>query len=112
MNELPIKNEYASGLLELSRLCSTWRVTGNQLISSQPLWLVSVHVEADNAGNKTQVKLINGETTSDSVLYNLKQQYGHLINIIITPVYFNRGLFIDFIDNVEAVTVQYLIDSP
>ena len=103
-------NEQNKAVLELSKECSVWRVTADQMISSKPCWLFSTHVEPDNADNKTQVKLINGETSSCEVLFNLKQRYGHLINTLPKPIYFNRGLFIDFIDNVAAVTVQYIVE--
>lgn len=103
-------NEQNKAVLELSKECSLERVIADKRVSSKPCWLFSVHVEADNAGNKTQVKLINGETSSCEVLFNLKQQYGHLINTLPKPIYFNRGLFIDFVDNVTAVTVQYIVE--
>ena len=104
-------NEQNKAVLELSKLCSLGRVTADAKITAKPCWLFSVHVEADNAGNKTQVKLINGETSSCEVLFNLKQQYGHMINTLPKPIYFNRGLFIDFVDNVAAVTVQYMVEG-
>ena len=112
MKELPIKNEFASGLLELVRLTSSERIDSSRLVSSKPLWLMSVTVEADNAGNKTQCILINGETSSGEILFNLKAQYAHPTHCGCFPFYFNRGLYIDLTDNVNAVTIQYLVDSP
>ena len=104
-------NEHNREILDLSKERSTWRVTGDQLITTKPCWLFSVYVEPDNASNKTQAKLINGEISSGSVLFNLKAQYCQFINTLPHPIYFNRGLFIDFVDNVEAVTVQYVVEG-
>jgi len=112
MRELPIKNEFASALLELSRLASTERVDSSRMVSAKPLWLLSACVEVDNAEEKSQVGLINGENSSGLVLYKLKAQYAHTDHGTPIPIYFNHGLYVNLVDNADAITVQYLVDSP
>ena len=112
MKELPIKNEFASGLLELSRLAFTERVNSSRCVSSKPLWLLSACVEPDDAEDKSEVHLINGETSSGTIIYSLKAQYAHSDHGTPIPVYFNRGLYVALTDNADAITIQYLVDSP
>lgn len=112
MKELPIKNEFASALLELSRLASTERVTSSRKVSAKPVWVVSATVEPDNPEEKSQAKLINGEISTQEVLFNFKGQYAHPTHCGAIPIYFNKGLYVELTDNVESVTVQYLVDSP
>jgi len=112
MRELPIKNEFASGLLELSRLASTERVTSSRMVSAKPCWLLSCCVEPDDAEDKSEVHLINGETSGGEIIYSLKAQYAHADHGTPVPIYFNRGLYINLADNADGLTVQYLVDSP
>ena len=112
MKELPIKNEFASGLLELSRLASTERVDTSRKVSAKPVWLLSCCVEVNNAEEKSQVRLHNGETTGGTLVYVLKAQYAHSDHAPGVPVYFNKGLYVELTDNADALTIQYLVDSP
>lgn len=112
MKELSIKNEFASGLLELSRLATVERITSSRRVSSKPVWLLSGCVEPDDTTDKSQVGLFNGETSSAVLIYRLKAQYAHADHGTPVPVYFNRGLYIALEDNADAVTIQYLVDSP
>jgi len=112
MNELPIKNEFASGLLELSRLAVAERIDTSRRVSSKPVWLLSACVEPDDATGASQINMYNGETANAELIYRLKAQYAHSDHGTPIPIYFNRGLYIDLTDNADAVTIQYLIDSP
>lgn len=112
MKGLPIKNEFASGLLELSRLAATERVTSSRRVSAKPVWIISATVEPDNAEEKSQAKLINGETSVQEVVFCFKGQFAHPTHCSPIPIYFNRGLYVDLADNAESLTVQYLADSP
>jgi len=112
MKELPIKNEFASGLLELSRLAITERVTSSRMVSSKPVWMITCCVEPDDAEDKSEVHLINGETSGGEIIYSLKAQYAHSDHEHGIPVYFNRGLYVNLADNADAITIQYLVDSP
>ena len=109
---LPIKNEFAAGLLELSRLAVTERVSSSRRISSKPVWLIQAIPEADNTDNVFASKLINGETSSAEVLVYLRGRYGNPVVNGAFTIYFNRGLYVELTDNLNAVTIQYLIDSP
>lgn len=112
MKELPIKNEFASGLLELSRLASTERVTGSRMVSAKPVWLLSALVTPDNPNEFSNCQLINGETSTQEILLHLKGTFAHPTHCSPIPMYFNRGLYLTLQDNVQAITIQYLVDSP
>ena len=112
MKELPIKNEFASGLLEMSRLAFTERVATDRVVSAKPLWLLSACIEPNDVDDKYTVKLRNGETATSEFLYYLKGRYSHTDLNMNYPIYFNRGLHIELVTNADAVTVQYLVDSP
>jgi len=103
-------NDYVDGIIALAKRATTVRITSSGTLSTKPCLILSVIVEPDNASNKSQAKLINGETSSQEILVVLKAQYSHPTHNGPFPMYFNRGLYIDLTDNVDSCTVQFLLD--
>lgn len=103
--------DYCKAILELSKMATTERVVSSRLVTSKPCWILASMVEPDNANTKSQVKLINGEISSQTVLVNIKPQGGYPVSGWSYPLYFNKGLYIELTDNADAITIQYLIDS-
>jgi len=112
MRELPIKNEFASGLLELSRLASSEYVTGSRRLTSRPCWVCSVVIDPTDPAAVTHNYLRNGEVVTSPILIGLGAQFAHPTHCSCIPVYFNRGLYIEVGANTDGVIVQYLVDSP
>lgn len=111
MKELPIKNEFASRLLEFSRLATTEYVTASRVISARPCWLLCAVVTPEAPENGSIVYLRNGETALSEILYNYQGQYAHPTHCSPVPVYFNRGMYAEISTGAKAITLQYLIDS-
>jgi len=109
---LPIKNEYAEGILELTRLATTMRVIASQVVCIKPCWLLSVVIEPTNAGAVSLTHLRNGNLLTSDILISLGSQYAHPTHNGPFPIYFNQGLFVEFNTNIESVTAQFLEDSP
>lgn len=112
MNELPIKNEFASGLLELSRLAVTKYATASQCLSEKPCWLLCCVITPDAPENGSIAYLRNGETVNAEILFNFQGQYAHPTHCSVVPIYFNRGLYFEKSTNCKGITIQYLVDSP
>lgn len=110
--ELPIKNEFASGLLELSRLATTECVTSSRRLSSKPCWVLSVSFAPTDAAALHLASLENSEITLVNTLIQCRSQYGQTKIQPPIPIYFNKGLFVTLEYNTQSVTVQYLQDSP
>jgi len=102
-------NEYAKGILELSKESITEYVTASRCLTSKPCFLLQVIVDPTDAGAVTQNYLINGETSAMEILVGLASQYTHTTHIGHFPVYFNKGLYVEKGANTDALTVQYLI---
>ena len=112
MKELSIKNEYASGLLELSRLATTELITASRLVSAKPVWLLFVSFCPTDGAALYEGSLQDSETTLVDTLIDAEAQYGQCKAQLHTPMYFNKGLYVTLTTNMKSITVQYLIDSP
>ena len=112
MKELPIKNEFASGLLELSRLATTEIVTTTRLVCAKPCWLLFASFAPTDAAALFLASLENSEITLVNTLIQCRSFYGQTKIQPNVPIYFNRGLFVTLEYNTASVTVQYLIDTP
>jgi len=111
MKALPIKNEFGAGILELSRMASTEFITVSRKITDRPCWVVRVIVDI-LANDKTGLATLrNGETSTSQILAVLFGQYSCPILQGGLPVYFNKGLYIEFGEDTTGVMVQYLEDS-
>ena len=112
MKDLPIKNELASGLLELSRLAVTECVTTTRLVTSKPCWVLFVSFAPIDAAALFLASLENSEITLVDTLIQCRSFYGQTKIQPPIPLYFNRGLFVTLEYNTKSVTLQYLEDSP
>jgi len=99
------------GLLEISKLCITTRVTANVSVCKRPCWLVGLIVEPETIANVTRVYARNGESEQAEILIPYGAQYAQPIHHSVFPVYFNRGLYIDLETNALSCTVQFLEDT-
>jgi len=104
---------YAKAMLELSKQCITEYVTSSRMVTAKPCHVFSIVVDPTDAAAATKVYLRNGETSVSDILLGLGAQYSHVTHVGHTPIYFNKGLYVDLAiggDNEDGVTVQYLID--
>jgi len=112
MKELPIKNEFAAGILKLSRLATTEYVIISRMITDRPCWVYNVAIDPTDATLVTQNYLRNGEVATDPILFGLASQFTHTTHVGHFPIYFNRGLYVELSDNTTGIMIQYLEDSP
>lgn len=103
---------YKEAILDLAKDCNALYVTGSRRITSRPCFVFSAVITPDNADNKSQVHLRNGETALGDILFSFKARYSHPLHYACPPVYFNRGLYVDIVDNVDGITIQYIEDLP
>jgi len=112
MLDLPIKNEFASALLELSRLASTKFIISSQKVSNKPCWIITIIPDVPAANKTAQVTLKNGENPNAETLVVMYGEYSCPIFQGTVPLYFNRGLYIAVEEDTAGVTIQYLEDTP
>jgi len=82
------------------------------LVCPTPCFLISVFMQGDSSDDGT-FQLINGHNVNGEVKYvpRTPPQSSLFIDFSV-PVYFSRGMFLDMINKVDSVTVQYLPWSP
>lgn len=97
-------------------ILSNWRNVKTELfsadkcVSKYPCFLFSISI-ASNGSGVADAEVYNGQNTNGVRLLGLRcADNDEKHRLFVPPVYFNRGLYLDIVDNVEAVTVQYLID--
>ena len=100
--------DYKESILELAKDCSVEFVAGSRVITSRPCFVFGCVITPDNADNKTQIHLRNGETNLSDILLSFKARYSHPVHTACPPVHFNKGLYVHNIDNVDGITIQYL----
>lgn len=110
--KLPVKNEFGVGILELSRVATTEYITGSKTVSDKPCWILNVVVAMTNTNTGAEFYLRNGETVLSEILLRWTAKQASPVINNSYPIYFNRGLYVEFGTNVAALTVQYLQDSP
>jgi len=104
-----IKNEFAEGILELSKGAFTEYLTSSRKVTAKPCYIYKVVVAPETVGDHSIVYLRNGEASSDPILVNLSGQYSHPTHGDEFPMYFNRGLYADLSVNIAGITIQYSI---
>lgn len=84
----------------------------DRLICPTPCFLLSVFMQGDSSDDGT-FQLIDGHNVSGRVKYvpRTPPQSSFFIDFSV-PVYFTQGLFINMINKVDSVTVQYLPWNP
>jgi len=112
MKALPIKNEFGEAILELSRLCFTGFFTGSSRVTAKPCWVFCVITDVSGADKVAKINLRNGETGVSPILVTLYGEGSCPIFQGALPLYFNKGLYLEFDEDTTGVTIQYLNDSP
>jgi len=107
MEAKPLREEFAKGILDLSKHCSTEYITGSRKVTHKPCYLFKVVVAPTTIGTASRAYLRNGETSSGEILLDLASQYAHPTHGDEFPIYFNKGLYVELNTNVVGVTVQY-----
>ena len=100
-------NEFAEGILDLSRHCFTQYITSSRVVTAKPCFLFKVLIAPTTVGTATRGYIRNGETIAADIVLNLGAQYAHPTHDGDIPIYFNRGLYVELNSNVVGVTVQY-----
>lgn len=107
MEAVPLKEDFAKGILELSKHCATEYITGSRKVTAKPCYVYKVVVAPETIGDPSRTYLRNGETSTSEILLDLAAQYAHPTHVGELPIFFNRGLYVELNDNVIGVTVQY-----
>lgn len=103
-------NEFAKALLELSKECTTERVTASRCITAKPCWVLDVLISPNDANAYWDACLTNGELVTSYRLLQLIGRYGTTHFAFPHPIYFNNGLTVLIVENIGALTIQYLPD--
>jgi len=101
-------NDYKKAILELAKDCSVEFVTGSRVVTSRPCFIFSCVISPEDADNKSEVYLRNGETALSEKLLSFKARYSHPLHFACPPIHFNKGLYVHNIDNVDGITIQYI----
>ncbi len=100
--------DYKEAILELAKECSVEFVTTSRVITSRPCFVFACVISPEDADNKSEVYLRNGETALSEKLLSFKVRYSHPVHAACPPVHFNKGLYVQLQDNSDGITIQYL----
>ena len=82
-------------------------LTASGLVSHKPVYLKGIILTPDGT-NSSYVDIYNGENTTAEKIMRLRVQANRSYHLVFnTSFYLNRGLYVDFGANLEAVTVLY-----
>lgn len=101
-------NEFAKAILDLSKACSTRRVTASGMVSSKPCFIFAISGCPTDPGVAFLAEVHNGETSSAEVLMDMATHYREARVYPYIPLYFNRGIYLALTTNVKSITIQYL----
>ncbi|KKN25077.1 hypothetical protein LCGC14_0888600 [marine sediment metagenome] len=77
------------------------------VLSTNPCWLFSLVVMSQQTTAKV-LTVRNGDNTSAPIILKVYASlYDNPVIVFNQPIYFNKGLYLEFGTNIAAVTVQY-----
>jgi len=95
-------------LLYLARQTSVARATADLILSSRAAYVFSVTISSNGSGESDAV-LRDGVDATGEIVLDLycadEEQHQLEFNV---PVYFRKGIFVDYGTNVQSVVVQFL----
>ena len=81
--------------------------TKSSVVSKTPCFVVSIFACSGETTSK-YLKLYNGVNNSATLLMTLyASKFDNIIVILEEPLYFDKGLYIEFETNIEAATIQF-----
>jgi len=101
-------NDYKKAILDLAKDCSVEYMTASKTITSRSCYLFGMVMKPEDSDDLAVVNLRNGETVLDDILIGHATKYARTPEMPNTPVYFNRGLYVEISGKVTGVFIQYL----
>ena len=100
--------DYVDNMLQLAEETTVARVTADRELSSRAAYVFSVTISSNGSGESDAVLRDGVDATGEIVLdlYCADEEQGQLN--FDPPIFFRKGIFVDYGTNVESVVVQFL----
>jgi len=100
-------NEQCQAMLDMSKACSTRRLTASGPVSRKPCYVFFVSFCPEDGAALYEAAVHNGETAASEVLLDGESQYGQSKYHGCIPMYFNKGIYYAHTTNMKSCTIQY-----